>query len=406
MTSHISHTFVPHPQRAQAGFTLVEIMVGLTIGMLATLVVMQVFSVFEAQKRATTGAADSLTNGNVALFKIATDLDKAGYSLIPTSLTNSPLMCGTPLATVRPVEPISIDPAVTAQVTGISPVIITDGGAAGSDSILIRYGDSLRGGAVATIQANPVINPVTVQSNFACLLGDITLLIDNTGAVCDISQVIAPAPLPPPAPVIGTPTPATTVTLNAITNPAITPATAVNGTLACLGTWHEVTYAVSAVSAATSLLVRQDLSVPLAPVEPTVENIVNIQAQYGISATPGSNLIVQWVDAVDAQASGNWGVLMSRDERNRIKAVRVAVVARDAKIEATNVTNPCSSTTLPAPTGLCAWDATSAGPAIVNPAPTISLAAGDPNWQRYRYRVFETILPIRSVIWAQPTLLP
>ena len=60
--------------RREAGFTLVELMVGLTIGMLATVVIMQVLSVFEAQKRSTTGTADAQTNGGIALYTITRDL--------------------------------------------------------------------------------------------------------------------------------------------------------------------------------------------------------------------------------------------------------------------------------------------------------------------------------------------
>ena len=41
----------------QKGLSLVELMVALVIGMLTTLVIMQVFTVFEDQKRATTGSA-------------------------------------------------------------------------------------------------------------------------------------------------------------------------------------------------------------------------------------------------------------------------------------------------------------------------------------------------------------
>ena len=63
------------------------------------------------------------------------------------------------------------------------------------------------------------------------------------------------------------------------------------------------------------------------------------------------------------------------------------------------VTTACSSTTAAAPTGLCAW----AG-SVASPAPAIDLSPGDPNWARYRYRVFETIMPLRNVIWAKDTL--
>lgn len=72
-----------HTILRQAGFTLAEIMVGLAIGMLATLVILQVFSVFETQKRATTGTADAQTNGSIALYTLGREMQLAGYGLIP-----------------------------------------------------------------------------------------------------------------------------------------------------------------------------------------------------------------------------------------------------------------------------------------------------------------------------------
>ncbi|MEW6562752.1 MAG: PilW family protein [Pseudomonadota bacterium] len=57
-------------------------------------------------------------------------------------------------------------------------------------------------------------------------------------------------------------------------------------------------------------------------------NIVNVQAQYGISATASSNVVTQWVDAT----GGTWAA-PTVNNRNRIKAVRVAVVARSDKPE-------------------------------------------------------------------------
>ncbi len=122
--------------------------------------------------------------------------------------------------------------------------------------------------------------------------------------------------------------------------------------------------------------------------------VVNLQAQYGIAASANSNQVTQWVDA----SGGTWAAPTVAN-RNRIKAIRVAVVARNAKIEPDVVTAACSSTTAAAPTGLCAW----AG-SVGSPAPTVDLSQGDANWARYRYRVFETIIPLRNVIWAKDTL--
>ena len=196
-----------------------------------------------------------------------------------------------------------------------------------------------------------------------------------------------------------------TVTLQ---DPAIVPASPTNFSLSCLGTWHSVVFQVNPAYNPTSAtnsqayLVRSDASFPVPavgnpPAAPTVADIVNIQAQYGISAIAGSNLVTQWVDA-----TGSWAAPSVAD-RNRIKAVRVAVVARSGLYEKTVVTNACSSLTTAYPTGLCAWDATSASPATASPAPKIDLS-NDPNWQHYRYRVFETIVPLRNMIWAKDAL--
>ena len=35
----------------------------------------------------------------------------------------------------------------------------------------------------------------------------------------------------------------------------------------------------------------------------------------------------------------------------------------------------------------------------MDPAPLIDLSA-DPNWRKYRYRVYQTVIPLRNVIWA------
>ena len=51
----ISH----RPRRRVTGFSLIEIMVGLTIGVFGLIVMAQVFAIAEGQKRTTTGGADA-----------------------------------------------------------------------------------------------------------------------------------------------------------------------------------------------------------------------------------------------------------------------------------------------------------------------------------------------------------
>lgn len=360
-----------HSTKNQAGFSLVEILVGLVIGLLATLVIMQVFSVFEGQKRTTTGSADAQTNGSIALYSVGQEMQMAGYGLLPTD--NSPLECTT----------LNFDTANTG-VTDISPVTITDGGAGAgaSDSITIRYATTASGGVPSPITAMLAANAVSVDNNQACQNGDIAMIINGT--TCNFTTVVPTAPAD-----------LTTITLQ---NGA---AAATGANISCLGAWNVTTYRVNPgynpADPANSKAYLERNGVP------SVADIVDIQAQYGISATANSNLINQWVDA-----TGLWAAPTAAD-RNRIKAVRIAVVARNGLLEKDVVTalrpsgKACSSLTATNPVGLCAWDATSATPTVASPAPEIDLT-NDPNWQHYRYRVFETIIPLRNMIWSKDTL--
>lgn len=413
----------PHTHFNQAGFSLVEIMVGLVIGLLATLVVLQVFSVFEGQKRTTTGTADAQTNGNVALYTIKRDIGMAGYGLLP--IVNTPLDCGT--------VNFNIDAAATGitATSQFSPLTITDGGtgAGASDIITIHYSTSDTGGAISQIgSVGPGgTNPVSVGNYMACNPGDLALVIHSGKGSCGLTKV-------------DTLSAADHQNINLISVPANT---ASGENLACLGKWKEIEYRINQTydptvpSKSQAYLQRKESTFPIPPNppgnpatgDPSIVDIVNIQAQYGISATADSNKIIQWVNAKDAAnwnttvdgpqvldpATGNaidFGPSLTILNRNLIKAIRVAVVARNGLLEKTYVTNSCSSLTSNAPTGLCAWAGSSAGTVNSSPAPAIDLSndkdATDlslPNrWQRYRYRVFETVIPMRNVIWSWGSL--
>jgi type IV pilus assembly protein PilW len=357
----------------QGGFSLVELMVGLAIGMLATVVIIQVMSVFEAQRRTTTGSADAQTNGGIALYTIQRDLKMAGYPLLP--LTDSSLECTT----------LNINAGATG-ITGITPVTITEGVATStvpaSDSITIRYGDTMLGGAITQTAGSVSGNAVAVNSTFGCKVNDISLII--AGPVCNMSLVTALGTAP------------TSISLTN-TGGGTTP----QANFSCLGSWTEVTYAVNPATGNLDRTVRVTNNLgSVSTTQPSVVGVVNLQAQYGVSASPGSNQITQWVDASGA----TWGPTITLANRNRIKAVRVAVVARNAKMETEVVTAACSSTTAVAPTGLCAWPATVTFDAAVWTAPTVDLSPGNADWARYRYRVYETIIPLRNVIWSKDVL--
>jgi type IV pilus assembly protein PilW len=365
--------------RHQTGFSLMEILVGLVVGLLATLVIMQVFSVFEGQKRTTTGSADAQSNGNIALFTIAQELKMAGYGLYPSD--NSALECTTLNSGV---------PGI-ASTADLSPVIITDGStlvpASPSDNITIHYARSNSGGlpSVISIVNSAGLNDVTIPNNMGCHVNDVAMIIN--GSTCSFSTVTGPTDIDIPA------VPSSTPITNAIYLNTLTGA-AVNANVSCLGAWNTTLFRVNpnydpTVAAANARAYLEQNN------NPSVADIVNIQAQYGISASGNNNQIINWVDATGT----TWGAVpLAIADRNRIKAIHIAVVARNSLREKTIVTNSCTTSKGTVNKGPCAWDDSN-----VDAAPMIDLSK-DPDWQYYRYRVFDTIIPLRDVIWSKDTL--
>jgi len=335
---------------SQLGFSLIEIMVGLAIGMLVTLVIMQAFSVFEGQKRSTTGTADAQTNGNVALYNIQRDVQMAGFGLPELSLESSPMKCDPSPSYDDPDTPFveSID---------MFPITIVDGGT-GSDQITVRYGDAPMGGVSSDISSNPTALPeIVVDNNMGCKVNNVAMIVNEKG-ICAMTK-------------IRTVTPTTKVTVAVDDGGKVAKATESGASLFCLGNWSTVGYGVN-----NGVLERSG--------EPSVAEIVNIQAQYGISDTANNNKVTSWVNATGIWAAG----VITVADRNRIKAVRVAVVARNGQMEKEVVT-------LNAPV---AWP-DEAG----SPAPAINLTT-IADWQNYRYRVYETMIPLRNIIWSKNVL--
>jgi type IV pilus assembly protein PilW len=334
----------------QAGFSLIEVMVGLVVSLLVSLVIMQVFSVYEGQKRSTSGSADAQTNGSIALYNLQRDVQLAGFALPIFSSSNAPLQCT----------------AFIPSGTDISPASITDGGnaAGASDILTVRYGTSDAGGSPAIISTVNSGNEALVLNNAACNEGDSVIISKGTDCLFMQNGV---------ASLSGT----TGITFNKPSTATISP----DASLSCLGAWKAVSYSINS----DYQLVRSENDSNA----PNVDEIVNLQAQYGISLKAEENTVDQWVNATGTTWSNPNNV-----NRKLIKAIRVAIVARNGLLEKETVSYPCST----AHPGLCAWTGTSK-----SPAPIIDLSNLS-DWQQYRYRVFTTIIPLRNIVWAKEAL--
>lgn len=394
---------------SHSGFSLVDIMVGMVIGLLAILAIMQSYGAFEGQKRTTTSGMEAQENGLIALQALETDVRQGGYGLT----NNSMLAC------------TSINTYDTTGGVGSSssfPVRIIDdtdpNNTTHSDIIIPTYSESAVGGVPARI-----VFPMPSSSSV------LTVNTDNGMNVNDIVLVSTPGSGQPCSRLQITQLQTQANGVNLIHNSGLSQYNPPNSTnlfpsggyttnpqavVFDMGSMSQNQFQVlhgmlTSIDLVTNPKADFMLSPPPAGVgvppacttsiscnysalKLISSNIVAIQAQYGI-APSGNQSVDCWVNATNGgnscDNSVNWASPSATDVA-RIKAIRVAVVARSSLRERPNrTTGACDATTNNNPQWL--GNAT---------APIDLSALGIPNWQCYRYKVYQTVIPLRNVLWA------
>lgn len=368
-----------HFKKYNRGFSLVEIMVGMVISLLSMIIILQVFSAFEGQKRTSTSGSDAQTNGSIALFTIERDLRNAGYGFsVPEALgcTIKSYYNGAPL------------PAFSLQ-----PVLITNGAGGSPDTIQMLA--SGKGGwsipAKITSSLPPTAAPFDLNTTLGIEVNDLMIAFEPGVASCTILQVTN---IPPGASKIDHQGGA-----NSLWNPTGIDATNLyppggytnNAMLFNLGQMIQHTYSLSTTN---DLRVEEFVTASgaAATAVPLIPDIVNLQAEYGFDARVGPQTTAQvtaW-DGAMIDADGN-GVTGDAGDIARIYAVRIAVVARSAQQEREVDSAGVCTTTTASPT----W---SGGTIDISKKPG---GAANPDWRCYRYKTFETVIPLRNLIWRQ-----
>jgi type IV pilus assembly protein PilW len=361
----------------QLGVGLVETMVGLTLGLIMTLIITQVWSTFEAQKQRTISAASTQVNGIISMTQMEQDLRSAGAGLADSASFNCVTTYSYYASGTTSISPI---PAYSGTLAAVQ---ITDGGT-GADTLTIKRSGDLLGALPATLGQTMPASSSELNLNFTTgfAIGDVVLAVDGTTGNCTVMLLtqIQGAALKLQH------NPGDTVTYNpsvSYQNTNAWPAYGSGATIVKVGQLVSHTYSVVG-----NQLTLTDRSNPLTTATSVLTgDVVDLQAQYGI-ANAGSQDVNAWVSAT---AASGWNVLTAAKIR-RIKAVRVALVVRSPKKESSNVTGACTNAagTVVNANGPCVW---------ADSEPVANLSA-NADWKRYRYRVYQSIVPLRNVIWA------
>nr|WP_314629195.1 PilW family protein [uncultured Noviherbaspirillum sp.] len=353
---------------ACAGFSLAELMVGLSLGLLTLLAMSQVYVAFHVQHRGTDSDIGAQTSAMNALYAIERDLLQAGHGLGDRRL----LGC-----TGRRDGGASM---------ALVPAQITAGANGAPDTLQLLLGESRAPPAAMSAALAPGGTVLAVGSTLGMRAGD-TLALQQDGLPCALVRIAS----------VDSPLQASRVLGDGNAPQGETDAVGSGGHGAGaiafnLGQLAQVSYALGG-----AMLQRTRTAYPGA--EPVTENnasgIVSLRLQYGFDTRSGEQSRLQvdrWsVTMLDADQSGISG---DRGDWQRMAALKLAVVARSPFRQAPGAGGACSATTAANAPG---WETAKADGSRGRSA--ISLAHV-PDWQCYRYRVAETVVPLRNVLWG------
>lgn len=376
------------PARRQAGMSLVELMVGMLIGLIGIVIITHVYVTNEQQKRATTAAGSAQTNGAIALFAIERDLRQAGFGLNHSRAfeCNCNPGANTGCSAIQHYYggTYSFPPAgsVSGARGGLTlyPVIITDLPNK-PDTLSIFYGsDNER--VLATQMTIAMANAgsdIQLDGTAGFDVGNLVVLQNST--TCALVEV-------------------TGVTASALQHSGGSWNPSGGGTLPSFGAgayifnlgsapvWRSygIAYDIGTDTNRGILQLTDNYRVLTqgAVSEDIMNDIVDLQAQYG-KDTNGDGIIDLWTKQLPAVTGTNFAA----SDIMQIKAVRLAVLARSEEWVKPAVPGVCDATTSAnRPT----WGGTAA-----LPFPTFDAAGVLPSC--YKYRVFETMVPLRNMIW-------
>jgi type IV pilus assembly protein PilW len=396
-----------------AGFSIVELMVSVVIGLLALMFATRLVVTGENNKEAALGGSDQMQNGMLALYSLSGDAAQAGWGLNDTLVAGCDASfsdtAGYALATMT----VGGVPRTPLAAVLINPGSANPAGGANPDQISMYTGTSTA--AVGSLKTNGAVGagvvtiPTTTRSPYGFNIGDVLVVAPEPATAgsskCSVVQMT------------GTQAAPNDFNLNIGAGAAFrfNPAGGLQnsyplggGRVYNLGQPTRLSFHTWTLNNGVLLLRATDLAGASAQPASVIDNVVSIKAQYGFDARviagvynpavappAGTGMqITQWSNAM--MDADNDGVSGSPGDFQRIVAVRLAVVARSKRIEKPDAAGNCSATTAlptlfatPAPANVAAV------PVTVNVT-----VAGDPiDWKCYRYRVFETIVPIRNSQW-------
>lgn len=373
----------------QRGMSLVELMVGMLIGLIGIIIITHVYVTNDQQKRATTAAGGAQTNAAIALFALERDIRQAGFGLNHSRAfaCNCNWITNVGCSTIQYhyAGTYSFPPAgsLTGARNALSlyPFLITDLPNQ-PDTLSVFYGSDNERVLGSTIFPPGMINAgsdIPLDGTAGFEVGNI--IVVQNGATCSVMEVTAvlPAALQHNGgnwnPAGGGALPFYAATTSMVFNLGSAP---VWRTYGILNGKLQVTDGFRAL---TQGAVSEDI----------MDSIVDLQAQYG-KDTNSDGVVDLWTKQLPTVAGTNF----TATDIQQIIAVRIAVLARSEELVKPVVPGVCDATTAGNRPSWIGAIVTANNP-VAAPFATFDAPGALPSC--YKYRAMETIVPLRNMIW-------
>ncbi len=360
------------------GVSLIEILVGIAIGLIGMLVMFQMVTVWDARTRVATSSGDAQIAGSVAMFTLDRDLKLAGMGF--GNAGTAELGCN--------VAAFDNNASGAANFF-LRPITITDGDPTGQpDAIEVLYGDSafFEQGEEFT---NSTASTLATTTKFGFKPGDVAVVTDGANT-CRLVQITDDSS--PDVHILSYATGSYTNYYDGLTKPTRWNTTAASMPAISAGNIYSMgpspRHNIWSVDTTTTTLgfVNRMSDVNISQFFGVAEGVVDMKAQYGYDADGDRQISnAEWTKVAPA----DW---------TRVRAIRVALLVRSRDFEKPP-TDPSAPTyrltTAPV------WSAGAFAMKNVDGTPDNDVLGSPNNWRYYRYRVYEKVIPLRNMIWGQ-----
>jgi type IV pilus assembly protein PilW len=393
MLRHTLHS----PQR---GMSLVELLVATVISLLGVLIIFQVFAVNEDVRRTTTSGSDEQTSGSMALMSLERELRHAGFGINDFALVGCKMNMYDTMRSPTTPDEFPLAPVEIVSNAGVVP-----------DVIRVIYGGSKQTTAAVQLGSNmeTAIEPVSLVSRFGFDPGDV-VIVGQPAVKCTMMEVTGwsgPVDLEHGQASYVIPQTGESK-IPRFNNPTGLPVLykfLLGAKVLNLGpspVRDEITVRNDQANPRdNNQLVAQNIWGQIASPQPIADQVVHLKAEYGMDDGKSNGTVDRSVYKADDGMVDNFTTVSpdpdKPEEWTRVRSVRVAIVSRSLTPDrAPCKATPDYSADTKDDTYPVRW---ARGPDTPKGRPIDVRTSAD--WQCYRYRVYETTVPLRNMIWRQ-----